>query len=156
MAIQSNLATCAKLFTTEVQFGHATSGSLANLDMETADDKNRAMREASFTVPHMFEGLMNDELVGESHQTRPERDCYLHVLRLPELCYVAVSRIYYVSRFTITGARSYPYTRHIQFRMNVVKNLRDLERIQGHRSRWWCRQSSLVQAPSSAMGNRVD
>lgn len=49
------IGTCAKMFTTEVQFGHA--GSLANSDMETADAKNRAMREAGFVVPETFEDL---------------------------------------------------------------------------------------------------
>lgn len=49
------IGTCAKMFATEVQFGHA--GSLANSDMETADAKNRAMREAGFIVPDTFEDL---------------------------------------------------------------------------------------------------
>ena len=49
------IGTCAKMFTTEVQFGHA--GSLANSDMETADAKNRAMRAAGFIVPETFEDL---------------------------------------------------------------------------------------------------
>ncbi|KAL0058396.1 ATP citrate lyase subunit 1 [Marasmius tenuissimus] len=49
------IGTCAKMFSTEVQFGHA--GSLANSDMETADAKNRAMKEAGFLVPDTFEDL---------------------------------------------------------------------------------------------------
>jgi ATP citrate (pro-S)-lyase len=49
------IGTCAKMFATEVQFGHA--GSMANSDMETADAKNRAMREAGFVVPETFEEL---------------------------------------------------------------------------------------------------
>ncbi|KAF9525226.1 ATP citrate lyase isoform 2 [Crepidotus variabilis] len=49
------IGTCAKMFATEVQFGHA--GSMANSDMETADAKNRAMREAGFVVPDTFEEL---------------------------------------------------------------------------------------------------
>ncbi|TFY51844.1 hypothetical protein EVJ58_g10350, partial [Rhodofomes roseus] len=49
------IGTCAKMFTTEVQFGHA--GSMANSDMETADAKNRAMRAAGFIVPDTFEDL---------------------------------------------------------------------------------------------------
>ncbi|KAI0305339.1 citrate synthase-like protein [Multifurca ochricompacta] len=49
------IGTCAKMFTTEVQFGHA--GSLANSDTETADAKNRAMRAAGFIVPETFEDL---------------------------------------------------------------------------------------------------
>ncbi|KAG9311513.1 ATP citrate lyase [Chiua virens] len=49
------IGTCAKMFTTEVQFGHA--GSMANSDAETAEAKNRAMRAAGFTVPDTFELL---------------------------------------------------------------------------------------------------
>lgn len=73
------IGTCAKMFTTEVQFGHA--GSLANSDMETADAKNRAMRAAGFIVPDTFEdlpqalrdtydGLVNKGIIKPS----PERD----------------------------------------------------------------------------------
>ena len=49
------IGTCAKMFTSEVQFGHA--GSMANSDMETADAKNRAMKAAGFIVPDTFEDL---------------------------------------------------------------------------------------------------
>ncbi|KAJ1301880.1 hypothetical protein OPQ81_000720 [Rhizoctonia solani] len=49
------IGTCAKMFATEVQFGHA--GSMANSDKETADAKNAAMREAGFVVPDTFEDL---------------------------------------------------------------------------------------------------
>jgi ATP citrate (pro-S)-lyase len=49
------IGTCAKMFTTEVQFGHA--GSMANSDLETASAKNAAMKEAGFIVPDTFEDL---------------------------------------------------------------------------------------------------
>ncbi|KAJ9106849.1 hypothetical protein QFC19_002978 [Naganishia cerealis] len=49
------IGTCAKMFTTDVQFGHA--GSMANSDLETADAKNNAMRAAGFIVPDTFEDL---------------------------------------------------------------------------------------------------
>lgn len=49
------IGTCAKMFATEVQFGHA--GSMANSDMETAEAKNRAMKAAGFIVPDTFEEL---------------------------------------------------------------------------------------------------
>jgi len=39
----------------EVQFSHA--GNMANSDMETADAKNRAMKEAGFIVSGTFEEL---------------------------------------------------------------------------------------------------
>jgi ATP citrate (pro-S)-lyase len=47
------IGTCASMFTTEVQFGHA--GSMANSDLETAKAKNAAMRAAGFAVPDTFE-----------------------------------------------------------------------------------------------------
>ncbi len=49
------IGTCAKMFTTDVQFGHA--GSFANSDVETAEAKNRALREAGVVVPDTFEDL---------------------------------------------------------------------------------------------------
>lgn len=49
------IGTCAKMFTTEVQFGHA--GSMANSERETASAKNAAMRAAGFFVPDTFEDL---------------------------------------------------------------------------------------------------
>ncbi|KAF3190592.1 citrate synthase [Orbilia oligospora] len=58
------IGTCADVFTTEVQFGHA--GSLANSKMETAKAKNEAMRNAGFHVPETFEKL--PELLGEVYQ----------------------------------------------------------------------------------------
>ncbi len=47
--------TCAKVFPTEVQFGHA--GARAGADRETADAKNAALREAGAIVPDSFDGL---------------------------------------------------------------------------------------------------
>ncbi|GAA5801825.1 hypothetical protein HPULCUR_007279 [Helicostylum pulchrum] len=49
------IGTCAKMFTTDVQFGHA--GSMANSDLETADAKNKAMRAAGIVVPETFEDM---------------------------------------------------------------------------------------------------
>lgn len=45
--------TCAKMFPTEVQFGHA--GAKANSNLETADAKNKALREAGAIVPNSFD-----------------------------------------------------------------------------------------------------
>ncbi len=47
--------TCAKVFPTEVQFGHA--GARAGGAKETADAKNIALREAGAIVPESFDGL---------------------------------------------------------------------------------------------------
>ncbi|KAF9220834.1 ATP-citrate synthase [Gyrodon lividus] len=58
------IGTCAKMFTTEVQFGHA--GSMANSDSETADAKNQAMKAAGFIVPDTFEQL--PEVLKETYE----------------------------------------------------------------------------------------
>jgi ATP citrate (pro-S)-lyase len=49
------IGTCASMFKTEVQFGHA--GSFANSQLETAATKNKMMREAGIHVPDTFEDL---------------------------------------------------------------------------------------------------
>ncbi|KAI8848944.1 citrate synthase-like protein [Chytridium lagenaria] len=49
------IGTCAKMFTTDVQFGHA--GSFANSDLETAEAKNNALRAAGVIVPETFEDM---------------------------------------------------------------------------------------------------
>ncbi|EQL04169.1 hypothetical protein G6O67_005862 [Ophiocordyceps sinensis] len=49
------IGTCASMFKTEVQFGHA--GSFANSQLETAAMKNKTMREAGFHVPDTFEDM---------------------------------------------------------------------------------------------------
>ena len=53
--------TCAKAFKTEVQFGHA--GAKANIEMETADAKNKALREAGAYVPDSFDDY--DKLINK-------------------------------------------------------------------------------------------
>ncbi|KAI4172087.1 MAG: hypothetical protein LQ343_003834 [Gyalolechia ehrenbergii] len=49
------IGTCASMFKTEVQFGHA--GSMANSNLETAAAKNAAMKEAGIYVPDTFEEM---------------------------------------------------------------------------------------------------
>ena len=73
------IGTCAKMFTTEVQFGHA--GSMANSDLETAEAKNAAMKAAGFIVPDTFEELpqvlretYEDLVAGGAIVPQPERD----------------------------------------------------------------------------------
>ncbi|CAG2166518.1 unnamed protein product [Oppiella nova] len=51
------IGTCAGMFTSEVQFGHA--GACANSDRETALAKNRALGEAGVHVPNTFDDLGN-------------------------------------------------------------------------------------------------
>jgi succinyl-CoA synthetase alpha subunit len=47
------IGTCSKVFPAEVQFGHA--GARAGADMETADAKNKALKEAGAYVPKSFD-----------------------------------------------------------------------------------------------------
>lgn len=49
------IGTCASMFKTEVQFGHA--GASANSQLETASMKNQSMKEAGFFVPDTFEDM---------------------------------------------------------------------------------------------------
>ncbi len=50
-----NIGTCSKVFPAEVQFGHA--GARAGSGQETADAKNRALKEAGAIVPNNFDEL---------------------------------------------------------------------------------------------------
>lgn len=49
------IGTCASMFKTDVQFGHA--GSFANSQLETATAKNAAMKAAGIHVPDTFEDM---------------------------------------------------------------------------------------------------
>ena len=49
------IGTCARMFTSEVQFGHA--GSCAQADSETATAKNDALRNSGAVVPQTFDDL---------------------------------------------------------------------------------------------------
>ncbi|MCJ1408184.1 citrate synthase [Ptychographa xylographoides] len=49
------IGTCASMFKTEVQFGHA--GSFANSQLETAAMKNKSMKAAGIHVPDTFEEM---------------------------------------------------------------------------------------------------
>lgn len=47
------IGTCSKVFPAEVQFGHA--GARAGADRETADAKNKALKDAGVVVPNSFD-----------------------------------------------------------------------------------------------------
>ncbi|CAG0900573.1 unnamed protein product [Darwinula stevensoni] len=49
------IGTCAAMFATDVQFGHA--GACANAEQETATAKNKALKEAGAKVPSSFDDL---------------------------------------------------------------------------------------------------
>jgi len=49
------IGTCARMFSSDVQFGHA--GACANADRETATEKNKALAEAGAHVPPSFDEL---------------------------------------------------------------------------------------------------
>lgn len=58
------IGTCAGMFTSEVQFGHA--GSCANTDKETAVVKNKALADAGAYVPDSFDTL--GDLIGDVYE----------------------------------------------------------------------------------------
>jgi succinyl-CoA synthetase alpha subunit len=57
------IGTCSKVFPAEVQFGHA--GARAGADMETADAKNKALKEAGAYVPASFDDF--DEQIKKAY-----------------------------------------------------------------------------------------
>jgi len=63
------IGTIAKYYDSGVQFGHA--GASANSDMETAEAKNRAMKEAGIHVPQSFNDLPT-EIAGVYNQLKAE------------------------------------------------------------------------------------
>ncbi|KAF3846016.1 hypothetical protein F7725_003094 [Dissostichus mawsoni] len=77
------IGTCATMFSSEVQFGHA--GACANQASETASAKNKALKEAGAFVPKSFDELgeiitsVYDDLVAKGLSCQPKR-C------LPPLC----------------------------------------------------------------------
>lgn len=71
------IGTCSKVFPAEVQFGHA--GARAGADRETADAKNKALKEAGAIVPNSFEDFDKkikqtfDKMVKEG-KIKPQKD----------------------------------------------------------------------------------
>ena len=61
--------TCSKAFKTEVQFGHA--GAKAGCEVETADAKNTALREAGAIVPNSYDDY--DLKVKETYESLVSR-----------------------------------------------------------------------------------
>lgn len=55
--------TCSKIFPTQVQFGHA--GAKSNAEKETAQAKNKAMKDAGIIVPDSFEDF--DDKIAETY-----------------------------------------------------------------------------------------
>jgi succinyl-CoA synthetase alpha subunit len=73
------IGTCSKMFPTGVQFGHA--GAKARTDLETADAKNKALKEAGAIIPDSFDDLGEkikqtfDKLVKDGEvKPRPDRE----------------------------------------------------------------------------------
>jgi len=73
------IGTCSQMFPTGVQFGHA--GARARVDLETADAKNEALKEAGAIVPDSFDGFDKkiretfDKIVEEGKvEPKPDRE----------------------------------------------------------------------------------
>jgi ATP-citrate lyase alpha-subunit len=62
--------TAAKILPKGLQFGHA--GAMAASDMETADAKNKALKNAGALVPESYDGL--DKLIKETYEKLREQD----------------------------------------------------------------------------------
>ncbi|KAK7789855.1 hypothetical protein R5R35_003762 [Gryllus longicercus] len=73
------IGTCAGMFTSEVQFGHA--GSCANSDRETAVAKNKALAEAGAHVPSSFDSL--GDLVAEVYESLVQEGVILPAPEVP-------------------------------------------------------------------------
>lgn len=63
------IGTCAKVFPSEVQFGHA--GALAGGEMETAEAKNAALKEAGAVVPTSFEDF--GKVIQQTYRSQVEK-----------------------------------------------------------------------------------
>ncbi|XP_066996750.2 ATP-citrate synthase [Anabrus simplex] len=73
------IGTCAGMFTSEVQFGHA--GSCANTDRETAVAKNKALSAAGAHVPHSFDSL--GDVIGEVYTSLVESGVIIPAPEVP-------------------------------------------------------------------------
>ena len=72
------IGTCAKVFPTEVQFGHA--GAMARGEAETADAKNKALKEAGAYVPDSYDDF--GELIREVYEDLKKKG---QILERPEV-----------------------------------------------------------------------
>lgn len=73
------IGTCASMFKSEVQFGHA--GSCANSDRETAMSKNAELKRAGAYVPDSFDTL--GELIGQVYRDLVARGTIVPVEEVP-------------------------------------------------------------------------
>lgn len=73
------IGTCAGMFKSEVQFGHA--GSCANSERETATAKNRALKEAGAYVPSSFDTL--GDLIGNVYTELVKKGYIVPVEEVP-------------------------------------------------------------------------
>lgn len=104
------IGTCSKVFPAGVQFGHA--GAKARADLDTADTKNKALREAGAIVPESFNDFGEkiketfDSLVAEGKIT-PKPDVEPPVIPVDFSTALAEGRIRVETHFmtTITDER---------------------------------------------------
>uniref|UniRef100_A0A6B2E9C1 ATP-citrate synthase n=1 Tax=Phlebotomus kandelakii TaxID=1109342 RepID=A0A6B2E9C1_9DIPT len=73
------IGTCAGMFKSEVQFGHA--GSCANSERETATTKNKALKEAGAYVPTSFDTL--GDLIGNVYKELVRKGYIVPVEEVP-------------------------------------------------------------------------
>lgn len=73
------IGTCASMFKSEVQFGHA--GSCANSDRETAKAKNASLKSSGAYVPESFDTL--GDLIGQVYRDLVARGTIVPVEEVP-------------------------------------------------------------------------
>uniref|UniRef100_A0A1L8E0T3 ATP-citrate synthase n=1 Tax=Nyssomyia neivai TaxID=330878 RepID=A0A1L8E0T3_9DIPT len=73
------IGTCAGMFKSEVQFGHA--GSCANSEKETATSKNKALKESGAYVPTSFDTL--GDLIGNVYMEMVKKGYIIPVQEVP-------------------------------------------------------------------------
>lgn len=93
------IGTCATMFNSEVQFGHA--GSSANSDRETANAKNKALAAAGAHVPESFDNL--GELIGKVYENLVRTGV---ITPAPEVPPPTVPMDYAWARVSVTLVRS--------------------------------------------------
>jgi hypothetical protein len=165
------IGTCGKMFATEVQFGHA--GSMANSDLETADAKNKAMREAGFIVPDTFEEL--PRVLKETYESlvvngtiKPKAEKEPPVIPMDYKWAQVRPSSSFLFFFTVKnssfspGTWTYPQACGVHlyhfgraWSGIAVRRHAHLRRVQRRHRAWWRGQLVVVQTPAPAVRGQV-
>jgi hypothetical protein len=144
------IGTCASMFKTEVQFGHA--GSFANSQLETAAVKNKSMKEAGFFVPDTFEDM--PQLLAQSTKSWSRmapscRNPSLSCQRFPSITR-GLKNLASSESLPLSSQPS-PTTVDKSSCMLVCQSLMSSRRISDR----WCHVIALVPSPSARLRQQV-